>query len=669
MSTTMITEVKNRTDEVYQSLSDEARAQFLIKALHKANKRSSFDIIVELYKDALRVKRIDVQRISSILTDLVKEGKVLYEGSLYYLPKSTVKKLDQEELESSNRLDDIVDKYFCNSFSEREIIKDWFLDSTIAFFSSFTNAWISDLTNKESVVESKKDDIITQIKNRTQNYKRLDSRDKKVLADKFFKCIIDKDVKVVSYLWEYGTSAFSINLIKNTAGTDELSLRMFEGCKCILDTNVLIDIALEGNERHNALDVLSEIFQELKVEVYTLFVTREEYKSKISSKYSEIQRLMFGNFKRAVKNANDQFINAAICRGCSEPEDFDVMFETLREPPTKLGDLVDIKEFPEDDNLKAAMNSMASDEKERGNFKSLYYDMHGRDKREIPLTHDLNLLGASKYIGRTQNIFVLSDDSTMNAYAKKKPYESLPMAIRLDTLINVLALKKGGAINRMHSFQDMFANIVRSGFTSNIGTFNINDLTYILDKDTQFASLDSNKIEEIAIEVSRMRLQEKTEKEIACYLVNQFQSEKLKIQGDLEEFKNKYNLEKEDNDRKTKQLNQSDSLLATSVNEKARRMYSMRLLFRIVVSVVACLIFIPAVVFGIMTLIIPDNSLSRNLNSFVINIASSVVLEGITIWKGIWPWLGKFIFNKSSIIEKYKEQILEDLEKKSSPNK
>lgn len=69
----------------------------------------------------------------------------------------------------------------------------------MAFFSSFTNAWIPDLTNKESVVESKKDDIIKQIKNRTQNFKRLDSRDRKVLADKFFKCIIDKDVKVVSF--------------------------------------------------------------------------------------------------------------------------------------------------------------------------------------------------------------------------------------------------------------------------------------------------------------------------------------------------------------------------------------------------------------------------------------------------------------------------------------
>lgn len=667
MKNTMITEVKNRTDEMYQSLSDEARAQYLVKALHKAKKRVDFDKLVALYKDALKVKRIDEERISSILNDLVKEGKVLYEDRFYYLPKPTVTILDQEEVESNNRLDYIIEKYFDGSFSENAILKDWFLDATISFFSSFTNAWISDLTNKESVVESKKDDIIKQIRNRTQNNKALDSRDKKVLADKFFKCITDKDVKVASYLWEYGTSAFSINLIKKTAGTDELSLSMFEGSKCILDTNILIDVALEGNERHDALDVLSEIFQELKVEVYTLFVTREEYKSKISSKYTEIQRLMVGNVRKAAKNANDQFMKAAVCRNCSEPEDFEAMFESLRELPTKIGDLVDIRDFPEDEDLEGAMKTMVTDEKIRGNFKTLYYEMHGWEKRDIPLNHDLSLLGAAEFLGRSTKTFVLSDDSTMNAYAKRQPYEFLPMAIRLDTLINVLALKKGGAINRMHSFQDMFANIVRSGFTSNAETFNINDLSYILDKDTQFASLESEKIEEIAKEVSRMRLQEKTEKEIARYLVNQFQREKLKIQGDFEEMKNKYHLEKEDNDRKTKQLNQTDSLLATSVSDKAKDKYASHLKIKAIVSIVCCLFLIPAVVYFLLMLLIPENSLPENLNSLIINIGSSVILDIIAIWKVVIPWVGNYISNKTSIIEKYKTEILEELEKKSSP--
>ena len=91
------------------------------------------------------------------------------------------------------------------------------------------------------------------------------------------------------------------------------------------------------------------------------------------------------NVKKAVKNANDQFMKAAACRGCSEPEDYDVMFESLNEPPTRIGDLIEIKDFPEDEDLDTAMKTKSSDEKVREDFKSLYYEMHGREKRDIKL--------------------------------------------------------------------------------------------------------------------------------------------------------------------------------------------------------------------------------------------------------------------------------------------
>ena len=164
-----------------------------------------------------------------------------------------------------------------------------------------------------------------------------------------------------------------------------------------------------------------------------------------------------------------------------------------------------------------------------------------------------------------------------------------------------------------------------------------------------------------------MRLQEKTEKEIARYLVNQFQSEKLKIQGDFEEMKNKYHLEKEDNDRKTKQLNQTDSLLETSVSEKAKGKYAILLAIKVIVSVVCCIFLIPAIVYFLLMLLIPENSLPENFNSLIINIGSSVILDIIAIWKVVIPWVGNYISKKTSIIEKYKTEILEELEKKSSP--
>lgn len=660
-----IAEVKNRADGLFLNLSDEARAQLLIKALYNAKKRSPFEKLVDLYKMALNVKRVDPDRLKGILDTQVQSGKVLFVEGLYYLPEKTIKTLDEETLESKNRLAYIIDNFFNNSFSNRDDIIDWFIDATIIFFSSFTNAWISDLTNKESVVASKKDDIINQIRNRTNNNKKLDKRDKKVLAEKFFAFIVNKDRKVADFLWEYGTSAFSTNLIKKTAGTDELSLSIFEGSKCILDTNVLIDVALEGNERHDALDVLSEIFQELKVDVYTLCITREEYKTKIASKYSEIQRLMVGSFRKAIKNANDQFMKAAALRGCEESEDYDTMFDTLGHIPDNIGGIVRIYDYPEDDDLDAAMKLKMEDEKVRNDFKSLFFDMHGWEKNDIPLNHDLKLLGAAEHLCKESKVFILSDDSTMNAYAKKQPFEVLPMAVRLDTLINVLALKKGGIINRQHSFQDMFANIVRSGFVTTTGTFNIYDLSYILDKENQYAALSQEKLEEVAKEVNRMRILDKPELEIARYLVNQFQCEKLKVQGDLEEMKNKYNLEKEDNKDKTKKLLHAGSLLEASILGKANEKYKRCLICRVIAGIICCLIVIPGFVYGVVILFVPDNSLTANTNSLLGSIAATVIMDLFSVWRGFFPWIHDYVKNKEEKIETYKQEIYKDLERTS----
>lgn len=143
-----IAEVKNRADGLFLNLSDEARAQLLIKALYNAKKRSPFEKLVDLYKMALNVKRVDPDRLKGILDTQVQSGKVLFVEGLYYLPEKTIKTLDEETLESKNRLAYIIDNFFNNSFSNRDDIIDWFIDATIIFFSSFTNAELGQLAKR-----------------------------------------------------------------------------------------------------------------------------------------------------------------------------------------------------------------------------------------------------------------------------------------------------------------------------------------------------------------------------------------------------------------------------------------------------------------------------------------------------------------------------------------
>lgn len=123
----------------------------------------------------------------------------------------------------------------------------------LAFFKSFSDEWISDLLKTQNAIIHSKDSIREMIIKRTKNIQGLDKKDYKILPKLFFDFLCTKDPDVTAYLWEYGTSAFSAKLISNTVGIDALTLDIFKGSKCLLDTNILIFIKLDASKYHNTL--------------------------------------------------------------------------------------------------------------------------------------------------------------------------------------------------------------------------------------------------------------------------------------------------------------------------------------------------------------------------------------------------------------------------------
>ena len=75
-------------DADIQTLSDNARAQFIIKSLYTANKTITKSEILTIYKEALGIKRIDENRICNIIDELSENGTILVSGNHYSLPKS-----------------------------------------------------------------------------------------------------------------------------------------------------------------------------------------------------------------------------------------------------------------------------------------------------------------------------------------------------------------------------------------------------------------------------------------------------------------------------------------------------------------------------------------------------------------------------------------------------
>lgn len=651
--------------DYYQNLSDDARMQFLVRALYNNKKRAPKHKIIELYKEGLKVKSVDEERLSGLIDYLVDNGTILLEVDMYFLPQSTIASLQQEDQISKDRRDAIIDKYFGGTFSPKDEIKDWLQIATVKFFESFSNSWISDLSRREQSVNSKRDDIIKQIDNRTKSLGFIDSRDKKTLSARFFEFITSPDPMVNYYLWEYGTTAFSVHLIKNTEGADELTLDLFENSVCLLDTNVLIDIALETDEDHEALDVLSEIFEVLKVHVCTLSITRDEYLNKIASKHEEISKLLGDNFRKLLHKSNDQFMQAARGRSCSRPEDYEAMFTSLGFVPESICENVAITNFDEDEGLKKAIELWVNDDTIRTNYNAVYVSLHGKNKGENQLSHDIGLLAASDYIAKTQKVFVLSTDSTLNVYAKQQPFEELPLAIRLDTLINILAVKKGAALNRMTSFQDLFANIIRSGFMPQSETFETRDLAYIHDKEAQVGSLDEFSIEEIACTVKRMRISDRPEKEILKYITRTFQGEKMKVQDDLDAMTIKFNKEHEENRSYAKEVSQKDSVIELAILDKAKGTYRKQFAWTLTWGVLL-LLGIPLLVILLVKAvdILAENSITNS--AIYIDVITSIISDTIF---GCLYWIPKihhYVNNKTAIIEQLEDNIRADYYKKAS---
>lgn len=653
-------------DSDAQTLSDNARAQFLIKALYKADKPSRKNEIIDIYTNVLGLKKVNTERLCTIIDELASKDVILQTGEKYSLRPTDKKKIQAELIGSESRTQNIISHYFSGLNSTKEAIEDWLIDSTVAFFSSFSNAWISDLTSKEKAIESKRVDIIKQIDNRTRSNKAIDKRDREVLSQRFFQFITTNHPDVIAYLWEYGTSAFSAKLIKNTSGADELSLNLFKDCQCILDTNILIDVALEGNERHDAMDALSEIFKDLNTSVHTLKITRDEYHNKVNSKAEQIKRLSYGSLCKALTKADDQFMKTAAIRGCEDADDFDRFFQTLNDIPDQIGNNVDITDYPEGPELSNAITTAQSDESLIKEYKTLYFDMHGFEKRPEPLAHDLGLIGAALYLTKSEKVFLLSDDPTLNQYAKRKPFAETPFSIRLDTLINVLALKQGGLNGRNLSFQAVFANIVRNGFTPRMNTFNVEDLAYMYEKNVQVASLSEDRVEEIARSINRMRLSDVSDKEVSHALMRFIQGEKIRIQGEYDIIKDKYIIEHAENEENKKGWQESESQLNYIVTQKAKTKYKRNIWGCSVICFILVFIVIPGVVYLVSYLIPYLQTDNNNRLSLWVNLASDVLFDAIIIWKLVIPKWWYNLTHKEECIEKYIKEDLDNAQKNCS---
>lgn len=556
-----------RLDTTTKYLTKNAESQLLVKIIFQ-HSNSTFEEVCKYYKDSIKV--VSEDRLKELLSDLTESGEVLLKKGRYSIPRRKIEKIETALSESHNRFQRIINT-FEPYFSDTEVVEKWLIDAMMCFFSTFSDDWVSDLCYKANAIARREDSILDVIRKRTTNNKELDKQDKEILPKKFLHMILTREPDITNFLWEYGTAAFSAKLIKNSYTTDDLTLDTFKDSYCILDTNILMHIGLESSEYYKSFKVLENIFKELGINAGILYITQKEYLTAIRYKKEQIMSLVAKYDKEVLEASNDQYLQTAIKRHCRTEEDYNRFFSNIEQIPNYIYKETPIYLYDDDQALEDRIAKAQSDETKLSELNSIYKSVTGKDKKEYALIHDVGLINGAHYLRENGKYFILSQEVSVNVYAKKKPFvKNLLIAMRIQTLLNALALN-GNAHIVNDDYKLLFANMIRDGLQPSNDTFTIADLSIMLDKNEQISKLPSDKIIEIALQIHQERLLGISDSQITMDMTRKIQGAKIKVVEDLSKTKQELSAERKEKEHFKNSADKSEQALRMQIEKEVRK--------------------------------------------------------------------------------------------------
>ena len=533
-----------------QHLTSKAIAQIIVKIIYTNECGMKKNEIKEALAKVNEWRHIDDKEIDDILNVLVPKEIKLRNG-VYSLSSAKRESIRKSIEESEKRKEYIIDKFFFRLNSDRNVISEWLTDVSIKFFEVFSDEWISDLMAKTNHVMRSENAIRQLISDRTNNNRYVDEDDKKELPGRFFDFVNTHDAMVVDYLWEYGTSAFASILITNKHGVDALTLDTFRDSVCVLDTNILLFIALESRYK-DALSALEKVFKDLNIKVRVLYITKQEYEGKIRcQRMATIHNLEKYGYDVTIM-PNDDFTNYARHLKCKTQSDFENLFDYTLALPKHIRENVAIELLDDDKNLAEAIEKAQTDESLCKKLNDIFFNVVRRKKGTSATNHDIGLLEGVRYLrnegeSKNEKYFVLSDEISVIQYSKTCGFKlGLPLSLRVDTLINMLAVNNGGDTFEASDYKSLFANLIRMELVPRSDTFRQTELYNLYRMNSRIANLPKERVKEIAMEMHHKYLDGENNDDLLRDLNEMVTKGEIKVGDELEETKGRlYESDKE----------------------------------------------------------------------------------------------------------------------------
>lgn len=538
-----------RLDVSLHNLSSKAIAQIIVKLLYKHDGRMKKQAIYDALANVNSCNHLEKKDVDEIL-DKLSEREIQHKGGDYYLSQSKKEKIKKTIEESEERRKRILEKYFSRLNTNSEILSAWLQDASIQFFEVYSEEWISDLKANTKRIAASEESIRNLITNRTLNNKALDSEDKAILPKKFFDFVNTSEKDVDAYLWEYGTSAFSSKLIRAMHGVDQITIETFRNSHCILDTNILMFISLESRYRE-AIIAIEKVFQDLGVKASFFYITKQEYEGRIGQQRDDTLKNIEKLGYDIASIPNDDFTNHAKDLGCRTLDHFKKFFDVTLKLPEYIHDKVKI-EILDTQSIATAIEAAQNDESLKNNLNSLFKSVVGHDKSKWALKHDIGLLEGARYLRnesqtKDEKFFILSEETSVNQYSRGCGFRNgLPLALRVDTLINLLAVNNGGDTFDAADYTPLFANIIRMGLIPQEETFKQSELYQYYKMNSKIANLPKETTCEIVTEMHKKMMDGMKEEELLRELNEMVTDGEIKANKALEQAKDDlYHAQKE----------------------------------------------------------------------------------------------------------------------------
>lgn len=617
-----------RLDVNMQYLASKAIAQIIVKIVYSNSDGSM--TVGEIKKELAKLNegnRFDDAEIDAIIKDL-ENSELRQRNGRYYLSTNRREKIRKSLEEAEKRLNSILDKYFSGLNSGREVLKNWLSIITQTFFETYSNEWISDLNAHTSHILQSADSIRLQVTHRTESIKDVDKEDKKELPGRFFTFVNCRDYDVDDFLWGYGTSAFASKLIRNKYGVDKLTMESFKDSICMLDTNILLFIALKSKYTES-FKALEKVFMDLNVQPKYLYITQKEFENKVQSQ----REMTLSNFDKfgydTISKLEDDFTMTAKRLCCKFREDFERFFDVTLTLPDTFYQRLPITLMDSDTMMVEAIEKAQNDDLLNDELNEMYKRVVGHDKSQSACRHDIGLLEGVRYLrdkeDLTQNkVFIISDEISVNQYSKSKGTKhNLPLSLRVDTLINILAVNNGGGTFDASDYKPLFANIIRLGLTPRKDTFNQEELYQLSKMNDRISNLPPEQVCDIAWQMHRKRLSGESDSDLRRDLNVLVTRGEIQVKDEISDMKGQLSAQGKEKQR----LNNELLIARNAVRKQVEDEYDRDTKTRVIWWWVGIVLFVFILAAITLYLIHQNRQDGSMLTAYIISFASSLLVS------------------------------------------